>query len=239
MGGSGGTTAAVPPGNVTGGNAPTGGGEIGMGLQLGLQAAMQQATIELTKAQTEKTKAETTKTAGVDTTLSQTITEQLKQITSNAKVQAELMELDKKIKTVETNIKEWTQQDVVDTIRHQENKIEQELRSVQAQGEFDEQTLQTKIIQTKAAAVEQTMRIALQKAGLQINTAQLKQINETTTAIITERKQSWDKLSLQEKETAIHQKLSNLQEQQTLFNTSDANWVKQVTSIFTDILKAF
>lgn len=69
MGGGGGATAAASSGNVTGANAPTGGGEMQAMTGMGLQAGLATAQIDLMKAQTEKTKVEAEKTAGVDTEL--------------------------------------------------------------------------------------------------------------------------------------------------------------------------
>jgi len=65
QGGGGGTTAnAGGGGNVTGGQAPNGGGEIGMALQLGLHKAQK----EVLESQANKNNVEAEKTAGVDTT---------------------------------------------------------------------------------------------------------------------------------------------------------------------------
>lgn len=64
-GAGGATTNAGGGGNVTGGVAPSGGGEVGMALE----RSMMGAQLELIKAQTAKTEAEAVKTAGVDTEL--------------------------------------------------------------------------------------------------------------------------------------------------------------------------
>lgn len=75
MSGGGGTTANISPGNVSGGQAPTGGREIqdmiGMGLQYQLLAA-QKANIE---ADTKLKETEATKKGGVDTANIQADTE--------------------------------------------------------------------------------------------------------------------------------------------------------------------
>lgn len=67
MGGGGGTTTGSGgAGNVTGGQAPSGGGEV-MGMMHQGNLAMQLAQIENIKADTEKKKIEAEKTGGVDT----------------------------------------------------------------------------------------------------------------------------------------------------------------------------
>ncbi|AXH75108.1 MAG: DNA pilot protein [Microviridae sp.] len=69
MGGGGGqTTGSGSGGNVSGADAPRGGGEIQGMMGMGLQMQAIQAQTDLVKAQTAKTKVETEKTAGVDTT---------------------------------------------------------------------------------------------------------------------------------------------------------------------------
>lgn len=65
--GAGGATANAPTGNTSGQQAPSGGNEIGMGIQAGLNAMLQKAQIENIEADTGKKKVETAKTAGADT----------------------------------------------------------------------------------------------------------------------------------------------------------------------------
>lgn len=79
--GAGGTTQGASAGNVTGGQAPTGGGEIGMAMQMGMQMQLLKAQKENIEANTEKTKVDTVKTAGVDTqAVTQGISESAKRI---------------------------------------------------------------------------------------------------------------------------------------------------------------
>lgn len=67
MKGGGGTTAAVNAGQVAGGNAPKGGGEIMGTMGMGMNLALISAQKDLMKAQAEKAQAEANKTAGADT----------------------------------------------------------------------------------------------------------------------------------------------------------------------------
>lgn len=69
MSGGGGTTVGggASTGNVSGATAPSGGGEIGMGIQAGLQAALMQAQIKNIEADTADKTADAIKKGGVDT----------------------------------------------------------------------------------------------------------------------------------------------------------------------------
>lgn len=69
MGGGGGTTTGVGSGSVTGGVAPSGGGEIPTMMGMGMQLQLLKAQKENIEANTAKTKAEASKTA-VDENLS-------------------------------------------------------------------------------------------------------------------------------------------------------------------------
>lgn len=74
MKGGGGVTTSMPSSNVGSGTAENMGMKNGMGMQLGLQAAMTEAQTRLIEAQTQKTEVETEKTAGVDTELTSAMT---------------------------------------------------------------------------------------------------------------------------------------------------------------------
>lgn len=98
-GGGGGATASQGSG-VSGAAAPTGGGEVGMALQMGLMNAQ----IEQIKAATEKTKTETTKIAGADTNLTNATISNLAQDTQNKAIQHELMTIDKGLQEIELRL---------------------------------------------------------------------------------------------------------------------------------------
>lgn len=89
-GGAGGSTNAVPM-NMSSGQQSTGRSDVAKGMEIGMQTQMQQAQIELLKAQTDKARVETEKTAGVDT-------EQTTAQTGLTNTQAKIAELDRQIK---------------------------------------------------------------------------------------------------------------------------------------------
>ena len=98
------------------------------------------ANIELTKAQTEKTKAETAKTAGVDTQQVIAAIDALKQSTSNAKVQQDIMQYEKRLKEIETDVSETTYEEQLQQIRFANDKLYGEAQSAMTKGEIDKAT---------------------------------------------------------------------------------------------------
>ncbi|UOF80759.1 minor capsid protein [Microviridae sp.] len=128
-----------PSANISGGQSPVGGGEIGMGMQMGLQNAMMQAQIDNMKADTEKKKVEAGKIGGVDTEEAKTRIASLVQSVTNAQTQNELMEYDKVMKSIQNKyasesmeasinqMKVATSKVIEDTIgQAQQNKITSE-----------------------------------------------------------------------------------------------------------------
>lgn len=235
-GGQGGTTHGAGSGNVTGAHAPTGGGELGMGMQLGLQAAMQQATIELTKAQTEKTKAETQKTGGVDTQQTIAATENLKQATDNAKLQGQFQIYQNTLAQIQTRIQTATEQDIVDTVKNANNKLAGEAESARNAGRLSTESyteLQKQIVQT---TLEQAGRLAIQKVtipNIQANTA------ETNAKINRMAQEIWQIYNNANNENRrINQKDTELMLQKTMteFNTNDSQHVKQIVDIWKQVI---
>lgn len=72
MGGAGGQSTNITQGNVTGGTAPTGGGEVMGGMGMALNLGLLRAQKENIEADTANKKATTEKTSGVDTKLGET-----------------------------------------------------------------------------------------------------------------------------------------------------------------------
>jgi len=241
--GQGGTTS-TPTGSVTGAQAPVGGGEIGMGMQLGLQSAMMAAQIENIKATTEKTKADTDKTKGVDTEAVQTGIDALKQTTANAKIQQEVLEFEKQLKQIEFNIADQTQYEIIGNVTKAADKLYGEAQSAMAKGETDQATKDTIQTQIRQAATEQTLRILAQKQGLIKGAADIKAVNQGISKMAKEiemlsqaKEINWERLNQNEREVYVKEKLLKLQALQTEFNTSTPEQIKQWTGIITEILK--
>lgn len=181
----GGTTSQ--PGNVTGGvAAPRSDNFAGLGLQMGMQLALQKAQIENIEAQTEKTKTETIKTAGVDTTEAQTRIENLKQSTNNAKVQQAILQYETVLKETESNVANKSAEDRINTIKSAASKLAQEVRSAKIKGDIDENTAQNVITQINNVTQEQNLRIEAAKTGIEKTTQETKNLKQDETQKILE-----------------------------------------------------
>lgn len=178
--GGGGTTHGGSAGNTTGGNAPVGGGEPGMGMQLGMQAEMLKAQIENIKANTEKTKVDTTKTGGVDTQKAGAEIQNILQATQNAEMQASIMEYDKQLKAIQANTAGLTQGDIILQIQTATDKLIAETRSAKAKGNIDEAT-QANIIKGAELANKATeANINATQTGIKATEATTKQTEQKT-----------------------------------------------------------
>ena len=119
-GGAGGGTTSTPTGTVSGATAPTGGGEIGMGIQMGLATEMMKAQKENIEANTEKTKVDTAKTAGVDTDAVKTgidavktSIEKMKAETDNTKLQGGIMQFEKDLAEVNSKVAKGSEEALI------------------------------------------------------------------------------------------------------------------------------
>lgn len=223
-GGPGGTTSGGQAGNVAGGQAPQGGGEIGMGIQQALAAKLMKTEIDNTEADTKLKQTEATKKAGAET-------ENIQQSTANAKIQAELMNIDKQIK-------ERTTDDIVATINAGLDKIRAEVKIQQTQGNIAAETADQQIQQATQQITINGLTIAAQKIGLVQSNINIEETKAKINKIIKEMErmgvqnaQGFQQLNQQQQQIL-------LQTIQTEFNTSDAARVKQWTSIVTDAIGA-
>lgn len=151
--GAGGATANVNTGNVTGGTAPSGGGEIGMGLQTG----MQMANLKLIEAQTEKTKAEAENIAGVersntaaDTNVKTQTIENLKQNVKTEQAKEALTRIQTRTEEVRAEVANQTIEDAISDIKWGVRKTIGEANQAEAKGWVDKATTNTAIETIKA-----------------------------------------------------------------------------------------
>lgn len=154
-GGGGGGSTMNPAGSVSGAAAPTGGGEVGMGIQAG----MAQAQMELMKAQTNKTNVEATKMAGADTekTISETgvnvqTLENLKQGVKTDAAKESLTRMQSRTEDMKATVAEATGAEAITQISWDAQRAIAEARSAQAKGIVDQTTTNeaVSIIQSEA-----------------------------------------------------------------------------------------
>lgn len=184
MGGGGGTTTNVAPGNVSAGTAPTGGNEINEAMGLALQDAQK----NLIKAQTDKTTAEADKTKGIDTEVAGANLNNLIANTTNTEAKTELTRIQSEITNIEKEIKDKTREDVIETLHQQKDKTMAETSSAITKARIDATTANTVIKSIEAEYAGILLKNDLTKIGI---TATQQQINKS----IADIQQGWAKLN--------------------------------------------
>lgn len=251
-GAGGGTTSGANITMPSSSAAPSGGHEMGMGMQLGIAAAQAAANLELTKATAKKTEVEANKIAGVDTTKAEAETakigvdvEAIKQGITNAKIQGQIMQWDAKLKEIETNVSSQTQEEVVKQIQNANKLLSGQIESAAANGEIDQATKNDKIKQIQQSTTEQSLRISAQKLGLVKTGEEIKALDESISKMAAEinnmseqQKQNWLKLDQNEREIFIKKTAQEQQWKVIDMQTNTAAKIKQWTDIYTSIIGA-
>lgn len=222
MGGGGSATTHTPTGNVEGGKAPAGGGEIGMGLQLGMQKALQEAQIENIKANTEKTKVDTQKTAGVDTAA-------IAQQTATSSTQQEVLKLEQQLKQIAISIQTQTIDETVRKIQAEVQKAEGEAEKAKNEGTMSTDTYNQVKQQIQQTTLEQAGRIALQKTSIKATDAQ---INKWSNEVW----QIYNNANLQNRQLNQQEQQILIQKAQQEFNTSEPKQIQQYVDIWRTIV---
>lgn len=149
MSGGGGVTSGSGGGSVSGANAPVGGGEIGMGIQMAMQSKLMKAQIDNINADTAKKQAETTNT-GVQTDLNK-------------------LELDLKNQTF-SQAKGMIEEHLI--------KISMENQNLQQQNHWNEATMNDRILQEQKKVIEIAGRVELMKAQTNLSQEQADNISK-------------------------------------------------------------
>lgn len=238
MSGGGGTTANTPGGNVGATGAEGQKGEVGMALQLGLQAELQKAQIEATRAQANKTNVEAQKLAGADT-------EKTGQETRNLQVQNLILQHEEKIKGVESRVQQDTEADQLEAIRNANDVSEGQAKSALAKGEIDQATFEDVIKQIQTTTIEQQIRIAAMKTGISktiVDTEETKKAIQKISADIQnmtfEQRMKWENWTQSEKERWIKEQQLELNRQGINFQTGGGAETKRWAEIIGEIMKA-
>ena len=225
--GAGGTTNGGQAGGIGGAQAPAGGGEIGMGMQLGLQRQAMIANIDLAKSAAEKNRADAAATSGYKAEEAGANVKNLTQLTTNAKLQNDIMGYQKEIARIESEVKKGTQENEIKMVAEAFKKLKGEAESATSQGAIDTATQQTVINQIGQNAVEQSLRISAARKGLIKADAEINQINASIDKLATEielmyeaNAQKWQGLSINEREVLVKEALQKSVQQNTDFNTS-------------------
>ena len=150
IGGGGGATASITPGNVAGGQAPSGGGEVVAMQQLGIQGALMEAQRKNIEADTRLKEVEANKKAGVDT----------------REIEARIGEIRKRIESLELSneFNSKSMADRLDTINSIALKEIENLIQAQTQTGLDRATVLQKAEQIRHEAIGAQLRNLLTRA---------------------------------------------------------------------------
>lgn len=235
--GSGGTTQGGQAGNTVNSPEPIPAHHtVGMAMQMGLATQMQEAQIENIKADTAvklkdlpvKTSTEKVQLATEENIKQQKLTEEQK--TNLAKYQAGIAEL-------EFKIKQGSQFDIMRELGAKADNAEQETRIKRAQANVDEASVNNEIEQIRLDTVETGLKIATLKQGIKASEQTIKLMSAEMMKMAREGAQKWESLNQQQQEIWIKQKLADIQQQATDFETSTPQQIKQWLGIITDVIK--
>lgn len=226
MSGGGGATTATQQGNVGGGNAPVGGGEVGMGIQAGMQMqllAAQKANIE---ADTKNKEAQAAKTAGVDTRAVEASVQktgmEMKDIAAGIglkEVQKEVMEMDRDLKGLQ-KFREWsTMEDDIRNAKYTAQKLEYEAGILKNDKKISDETYDDMISKIKAEAVGATLTnnvLRAQNDFIKSGTAKNEQeiinlkksvdvMNNQIWSKVNEVTQGWGKLTVDQRNAKVNE----------------------------------
>lgn len=198
MGGGGGQSTNVTPGNVTGGNAPVGGGEVMSGMGMTSQLGLIEAQRKVLESQARLNNTEADKKEGVDTELGKTQIANLTQGIQNAKAEEELKKVQVRIADLDEKLKGETFEYAINTIKWQSDKLYSELEKIQRENQISAETYDEQIKIVKAELVGIYLRNSLTqaqtgktKSDIQVNNAQIQKMSADIA-------QKWKELNLTE-----------------------------------------
>ena len=206
MKGGGGVTTGGGAPSVQGGTAPQGGGEIqalmGMGMQrtkLMMEANLNKAQVENIKADTANKNADTAKKSGVDTQEAQTRIQKLLQETKTeaerttlTKVQADIADLDKTIKSS-------TLQDTIKQIEWTASKTMRELQILDDQQYISHATRLTQVEAIRQDLANKVFEKVLMESNVQKNDAEIRKMAQDIIASVATVDQNERRLQLETK----------------------------------------
>lgn len=230
-GGAGGAIAQQPSAGASGAKAsdqmPSG----GMGMQIGMQAARNQKEMEVLEAQKENINADTANKKAENPNIGKE--------GANLGTQNQIMELDRQLKELSNQRETETIKDQIASVKAQKEKLEAEARQENVEANVSEATEKEQVKQRgEGATLEQQMRIAAQKSGIQVNEAQVKKMSADITESWSRIEKQWADNKIDKKQLELEKEKILIQKAQQEFNTSTAAQIKQWTSILGEFVKA-
>lgn len=237
--GGGGATTQTGGQGVSGAKAQSNQGAIGMGIQNMQALQMNQAQIDLMKAQANKANVEAKKTGGVDTELAKGQLGKLAQEIKSETVKTSILGYQETIEAVRADVMQRTANEQIGTIQEAYNKLKGEAISAQTRGEIDQANADELIKQASLETVKMAVEIeALQavKNNTLQKTEESKQFVMKLQAEIVrmgeQTAQGWAGLTDADLDRAIKQTIAN-------FQTSTPAQIKQWTDVGESLTRSF
>lgn len=194
MGGGGGQTANVETGQVTGGHAPSGGGEM-------VAMATQAAQLGLLRAQKENIEADTANkqadipVKGATKTNIEASTTSIIQGVENQRAQKSLIDTENEIKKIQLDFDKRSEENRLSTVNLALSKIDEEINILKTQKLLDRATAETKEKLLKAELANTTIDSWLKGAEIRgINQGIIESARRVQN-MIQENMRAWDQLS--------------------------------------------
>lgn len=233
--GSGGTTQGGAAGNVSGGQAAAGSGEIGMAMQLGMQMSLMKAQKENIEADTDKKKAETPK-AETEIAVGKEQAEKYKQEGVKAGFEAKMAEIDYRIK-------ESTQETERLRLIAERDKTVAEADQAEADAWVASTTISERQRQMRLNNEATQVAIRAAEAGIlktnvdrKLAESNIQKVAADIRVSLANNQREWDKLSIAEREIYVKEAMQKNADAMTEFNTSTPQQIKQWTGILTDLV---
>lgn len=235
-GGGQGGTLQQPSAMAGGATAAGSKGEYGMGMQMGLAAAQAKAQIELTQANANLANTQANKLKGVDTEEGKGRIALAAEQTKNEVLKGVLMKWDSKLKEIDTNVQQETIGERIKAIkagaRGAEAIAEQEYNA----GRLSTETYKEAVKQIRLETISKELGLKLTEANIAHTNKSVEVMGEQIAKIKHDKTMDWEKLGLAEKENWIRDQERLIKQQQTDFQTSTPQQIRQYIGILDDLL---
>lgn len=197
MSGGGGQSTNVNTGNVSRGNAPTGGGEAMAGMGMGLNLAMMKAQKDVLEAQARNLNVEADNKEGV--------------VRTNIGADTELKQVHARIGNLDAWIKDKSKQDQIDIIQWQANKLVEEVRALERENKVDARTAETRIKLVKTELIQKLLQNTLIKEQTETERKKPMLLEEQTRAATHSIWQKWQQNETELSQLSVQEAAQRLQ----------------------------
>lgn len=236
-GGGGGATANITPGNVTGANAPQGGGEVIENTGMAIQNQKAMAELQLLTAQKEniqadtaKKEADTTYTSGAQTNKTNAEVDNLLQTYDNLRQDYDYTKLKMSMQNILNYEQQASQADRLSNIRYDAESAMRSAKILGAKQKVEEGTIQAQITTIRKEAIQAGLQNVLTMNGIDKAKWDTLVSRNEVAKIINGIEIEWQKLGNEQKRTRI-------QEQLQQFSTDPLNkGVDQIVDLLDGII---